>query len=294
MKKFLTILSLSFILSGVVGWNVDSENISYALTCPEGETPDELMGTCVKSPSTYNELDAGKNKADDILKKVDEAQNNQKIKDCNANGGLWAEGKCTNRCGKNEILDSTSQPPKCVDRQQYMDSYCKSKNPNYLYSAAISDCYDTTVQQSTIIPSTNFSYADCTLLSAYGKLHLSDSNSGKSLKSVVKEGEVVTVTLFNGAKQVSPLDVLACGIKTGEISLWMIPFYIKYLIQFLLSIAGLVAIISIILGGYFYMFSGISEDKEKGKKAIMFGIIGFVLAISSWAIVNIVISILTR
>jgi len=28
------------------------------------------------------------------------------------------------------------------------------------------------------------------------------------------------------------------------------------------------------------MFSGISEDKERGKKAIMYGIAGFVLAIT--------------
>jgi hypothetical protein len=91
-----------------------------------------------------------------------------------------------------------------------------------------------------------------------------------------------------------PLDVLGCAIKTGRISLWMVPFFVKYLIQFALSIAGLVAIGAVIIGGYFYLFGGVDNDKERGKKAVMYGLLGFVVAILAWTIVNAVIAILTR
>jgi hypothetical protein len=76
--------------------------------------------------------------------------------------------------------------------------------------------------------------------------------------------------------------------------MWMIPFFIKYLIQFAISIAGLVAVGAIIIGGYFYLFGGLVDDKEKGKRAIMYGLGGFVVVLLAWTIVNAVIALLTR
>lgn len=91
----------------------------------------------------------------------------------------------------------------------------------------------------------------------------------------------------------TPNDILACGIKTGGIKLWMIPYYIRYILQFIIGIAGLIAVGGIVYGGYLYLFAGISEDKDKGKKAIMYGVAGMVMTLVAWAFVNIVIAVVT-
>lgn len=50
---------------------------------------------------------------------------------------------------------------------------------------------------------------------------------------------------------------------------------------------GLVALIYIIIGGYSYLVSsGNEEQAEKGKKTILYAIIGLVVVVSAWAIVN--------
>jgi len=88
-------------------------------------------------------------------------------------------------------------------------------------------------------------------------------------------------------------DILACGIVTGAIQLWMIPFYIRFVLEFIIGLAGLIAVGGIVYGGYLYLFAGISDDKDKGKNAIKNGLIGLVLTLTAWAIVNIVISVVT-
>ncbi|MFA6917297.1 MAG: pilin [Candidatus Gracilibacteria bacterium] len=87
--------------------------------------------------------------------------------------------------------------------------------------------------------------------------------------------------------------ILGCGIKTGNIKLYMIPYYIRSVLEFIIGISGLVCVGAIVFGGYWYLFAGVSEDKERGKKAIQYGIIGMVLTLLAWAIVNVVISLLT-
>ncbi len=88
-------------------------------------------------------------------------------------------------------------------------------------------------------------------------------------------------------------DILACGIMTGDIKMWMIPYYIRYILEFIIGVAGLVAVGALVYGGYLYLFAGISDDKEKGKNAIKNGLIGLVLILTAWAIVNIVLSLVT-
>ncbi len=88
-------------------------------------------------------------------------------------------------------------------------------------------------------------------------------------------------------------DILGCAIKTGNIRMFMIPYYIRYFLEFLIGIAGLLSVAAVVLGGFYYVFSGISEDKEKGKKAILNGLLGMVIVFTAWAAVNIVISLLT-
>lgn len=82
--------------------------------------------------------------------------------------------------------------------------------------------------------------------------------------------------------------ILGCAVKTGRIRLFMVPYFITYLIQFLLSLAGLVAVFFIVYGGFKYTTGGITEDKEAGKKTIMHALIGLVVSLSAWIIVNLI------
>lgn len=81
-------------------------------------------------------------------------------------------------------------------------------------------------------------------------------------------------------------DILGCAIRTGHVRLYMIPFFITYLIQFLLTIAGIIAVLFVVLGGYRYVLGGLTEDKESGKKTIQNALIGLVVALSAWIVVN--------
>lgn len=171
------------------------------------------------------------------------------------------------------------------------DEFCanKAKNGETLkWDSAGQTCYDPTVSQGTIIPATTLDETTCELLFTY------DASNLNKLKEIVSGGEKKPVELGGVSKMVSPLDILGCGIKTGRVKMWMIPFFVKYLIQFAISIAGLVAVGAIIIGGYFYLFSGLDNDKERGKKAIMYGLLGFIVVLLAWTIVNAAIGLFTR
>ncbi|MDD3861790.1 MAG: pilin [Candidatus Gracilibacteria bacterium] len=108
----------------------------------------------------------------------------------------------------------------------------------------------------------------------------------------VKGRESIVGTL-NGSDQKAINNVLGCGIKTGNIKLYMVPYYVRAVLEFVIGISGLICVGAIIFGGYWYLFAGVSEDKEKGKKAILYGLVGMVLTLVAWAFVNIIIGLLT-
>lgn len=80
--------------------------------------------------------------------------------------------------------------------------------------------------------------------------------------------------------------VLGCAIASGRTRLFMLPFFLVYIIEFLLQIAGLIAVLFVVIGGYRYVLGGITEDKESGKKTITHALVGLVLSLSAWIIVN--------
>jgi len=88
-------------------------------------------------------------------------------------------------------------------------------------------------------------------------------------------------------------DLLGCAIKTGRISLNMLPYFIKYIADFALGLSGLIAVLFIVIGGYFYVWGGLTDNKEKGKKTIINALIGMSVAILSWTIVSLVLAVFT-
>lgn len=112
------------------------------------------------------------------------------------------------------------------------------------------------------------------------------SNAGQISGGGVPEDELKIDTEYRN-------NVLACAIKTGKISLSMIPYYIAYIADFLLGLSAIVSILFIMVGGYFYIWGGLTDNKEKGKKTVINAMIGLAMAIFSWAFISAVISALT-
>lgn len=170
------------------------------------------------------------------------------------------------------------------------DSFCSGKSTKtnkLIWNPDLRSCVDENSQQGTLLPNTTLSESECEVIfnaDAQSINLLKDFLSGKTGK------DNLTVASFT----VSKLSVLGCAIKTGRVRIWMIPYFIKYFIQFALVVAGLVAVGAMVVGGYLYLFSALIDDKEKGKRAIIYGLGGFVLALLSWALVNIVIALATR
>jgi len=86
---------------------------------------------------------------------------------------------------------------------------------------------------------------------------------------------------------------LACALKTGHIQFWMVPYFVTFMLEFLISIAGLIAILMLIVGAYYYIAGGLTDDKEKGKTIIKYALGGLILTTLSWVIVNIILLALT-
>lgn len=121
----------------------------------------------------------------------------------------------------------------------------------------------------------------------------------KAKEQEMKDAEQQAVDAANEAKanennQTSERDnLLGCAIKTGRVSLAMIPYFITYISNFILAIIGLIVVLMIVIGGYQYVYGGLADQKEKGKKTITSALMGMSVAFLAWVIVNIVIAAIT-
>ncbi len=69
----------------------------------------------------------------------------------------------------------------------------------------------------------------------------------------------------------------------------------KKIIDILLTISGVIAVLFILIGGFWYITSaGNEEQAEKGKKALINAIIGLVVVILSFVIISVVANMLTK
>ena len=99
--------------------------------------------------------------------------------------------------------------------------------------------------------------------------------------------------LKDGYGDLSKEEMMACALKSGNMSFWMVPFFINNVLEFIIALAGLITVLMILIGAYYYIGGGVTDDKEKGKTIIKYALGGFVLVLSSWVLVNVLLLVLT-
>jgi hypothetical protein len=83
-------------------------------------------------------------------------------------------------------------------------------------------------------------------------------------------------------------EYLACAIKTGKLRLWMLPYFVQYIANFFIGVSGVISMLFVVLGGFWYMTGGITDGKDKGKKTIFYALVGLVITLLAWIIVNVI------
>jgi len=90
----------------------------------------------------------------------------------------------------------------------------------------------------------------------------------------------------NGASEATK--ALSHRIKTGQVGLGDIVIILVKMIDLITKLAGTIAVLFLIYGGYQYMIGGISDDKEGAKKTIQYAVMGLIVTFLAYVIVNLV------
>lgn len=78
-------------------------------------------------------------------------------------------------------------------------------------------------------------------------------------------------------------------LRNGNIGFESIPGMILSVTNFLLGFVGTISMIMIIYGAVRIGYGAVADDKEAGKKIVTAWIVGFVISVSGWFIINFVI-----
>lgn len=96
-------------------------------------------------------------------------------------------------------------------------------------------------------------------------------------------------SVTNGLQNSGLLSIFGTGGLNSSQSLSDL---IVRVIDLLLTFAGVVAIVFVVIGGYQYIASGGNEEAaEKGKKTLINAIIGIVVVVLAYAIINVLVNL---
>lgn len=86
---------------------------------------------------------------------------------------------------------------------------------------------------------------------------------------------------------------MADMIRSGNIHLRNLPCFIKYFSQTLIALGGSLAVVFVMVGGY-WLVIGTPEQKDQGKKTVTYALIGLAVALMAWIIVDLALQIATE
>lgn len=144
-------------------------------------------------------------------------------------------------------------------------------------------------EAGTLIPETSLSQKQC-----YEKLKKVEQGpeANNTFDYTLADGSVVSnmdpAKWFAAQTRKIRDELLSCGIMTGNISFWMIPYFIVRIIEFIIGLSGLGAILMLIYGGYEFIMAGATDKQDSAKKTISHAIIGLIVVLVAWVLVNLV------
>jgi uncharacterized membrane protein YecN with MAPEG domain len=83
-------------------------------------------------------------------------------------------------------------------------------------------------------------------------------------------------------------DKFAERIQDGTVTLNDVPVMIIFWIEWLLSLAGGIAVIFVMYGGFQYMIGGLTNEKEQGKNTLIYALSGLVVTFLAYIIVDLI------
>lgn len=110
----------------------------------------------------------------------------------------------------------------------------------------------------------------------------------------VNPSPATPITCPTGLENVNGICLPPSQYTTGIAGSTTLSGFIITVIKILLSFAGVIAVVMLVIGGYWYMAAGGNEEmSEKGKKTIINFVLGLVVIILAYTIVTIIAATLT-
>ncbi|MBP9773788.1 MAG: hypothetical protein KBD00_04115 [Candidatus Peribacteraceae bacterium] len=86
-----------------------------------------------------------------------------------------------------------------------------------------------------------------------------------------------------------------CDFKYGDIHFDCIPFYVQSLTYAVISLAGSISLIMLMYNGFRWMIGPVTEGStDAAKKGILYSILGLIVSLMAYAIIDTVVSTVTQ
>jgi hypothetical protein len=89
-------------------------------------------------------------------------------------------------------------------------------------------------------------------------------------------------------------DGLVEKFEQGTFELYDIPLYIKYLTDQTIGVAGILAIIFVMWGGYLYLIGSFNDSLDEGKRTLINVVWGLAIVSFAWMVIDLAIRIMTE
>ncbi len=107
-------------------------------------------------------------------------------------------------------------------------------------------------------------------------------------KNSILTGLFFALAFSEAQAQIIPAGGLGNTIQNGNASLNLIPQLVIYWIQWILSMAGGLAVIMVMFGGYQYIIGGSTSSKEGGMRTIIWALGGLFVSFFAWWLIELI------
>lgn len=90
---------------------------------------------------------------------------------------------------------------------------------------------------------------------------------------------------------VNPVNGQPCDFTTGKISAGCIPLFVGHLVQIVFSLLSAFFLLNVIFAGYQIAMGSWTGDKANGKDRLTWSIIGLVISVCAFLILDLIVSV---